>query len=213
MKLSNDFPVFLHSLLKARKIEVARSKTKERLVVRFSKESSDTFSNLTVAVNSVRIIFVKPKDLIFVLTFLKKNSNAQYRLLTAISAVDYPYRKKRFEVVYELLSIRFNHRIRVKTFVDDVTPLVSSSSVFPGSTWWEREIWDLFGVFFEENDEIKRILTDYGFEGHPLRKDFPLSGYIESRYDDNLKRVVCEPLEHAQEFRNFDFISNWSSRN
>lgn len=112
-----------------------------------------------------------------------------------------------------MLSVRFNHRIRVKTFVDDVTPLVSSSSVFPGSTWWEREIWDLFGVFFEENDEIKRILTDYGFEGHPLRKDFPLSGYIESRYDDNLKRVVCEPLEHAQEFRNFDFISNWSSRN
>ena len=195
----NDFPIFLHPLLKTKKIEVARSRSKESLF-------TDSSTNLPVALNSIRIIFVKPKDLIFVLTFLKKNSNAQYRLLTAISGIDYPYRKKRFEVVYELLSVRFNHRIRVKTFVDDVTPLISSASVFPASTWWEREIWDLFGVFFEENDEIKRILTDYGFEGHPLRKDFPLSGYVESRYDDNLKRVVCEPLEHAQEFRNFDFI-------
>jgi NADH dehydrogenase (ubiquinone) Fe-S protein 3 len=138
------------------------------------------------------------------------HNNAQYNLLTAVSGVDYPYRKKRFEVVYELLSIRFNSRIRVKTFVDEITPLKSMAFVFPAATWWEREVWDLFGVFFEGNDEIKRILTDYGFEGHPLRKNFPLSGFIESRYSDKLKRVVCEPIEHAQEFRTFDFSSGWS---
>jgi NADH dehydrogenase (ubiquinone) Fe-S protein 3 len=108
------------------------------------------------------------------------------------------------------LSIKFNSRIRVKTFVDELTPLESSVSVFPGATWWEREVWDMFGVFFDKNSEIKRILTDYGFEGHPLRKDFPLSGYVESRYDDSTKRVVCEPLENAQEFRSFDFSSGWS---
>lgn len=157
------------------------------------------------------VISVKPKDLLFVLNFLKYNSNLQYKMLTAISGIDFPYRKKRFEVVYELLSLRFNSRLRVKTFVDEVTPLTSSVSVFSCSTWWEREIWDLLGVFFEDNDEIKRLLTDYDFEGHPLRKDFPLSGYVESRYNDKLKRVVCEPLEHAQEFRSFDFSSGWSN--
>jgi len=157
------------------------------------------------------VITVKPEDLIFVLKFLKFHSNTQFNLLTAVSGVDYPFRKRRFEVTYELLSIHFNSRIRVKTFVDEITPLQSAVCVFPAATWWEREIWDLFGVFFLKNDEIKRILTDYGFEGHPLRKDFPLSGYVESRYDDKLKRVVCEPLEHAQEFRSFDFTSGWSS--
>jgi len=157
------------------------------------------------------VIIVKPKDLFFILAFLKLHSNTQFNILTAISGVDYPFRKRRFEVIYELLSIHFNNRIRVKTFVDEITYLPSIFRVFPASTWWEREIWDLFGVFFSQNDEIKRILTDYGFEGHPLRKDFPLSGYVESRYNDSLKRVVCEPLEHSQEFRTFDFNSGWSS--
>lgn len=150
--------------------------------------------------NETLVITVKPEDLLFTLKVLKFNTNLQYTLLTAISGVDYPYRNRRFEVIYELLSVRWNSRIRVKTFVDETTPLVSAVSIFPAATWWEREIWDLFGVFFEQNDEIKRILTDYGFEGHPLRKDFPLSGYVESRYDDKLKRVVCEPLEHAKNF-------------
>jgi len=158
------------------------------------------------------VISVKPEDLLFTLKLLKFHTNTQYSLLTAVSGVDYPYRKRRFEIVYELLSIRFNSRIRVKTFVDEITPLTSAVSVFSAATWWEREIWDLFGVFFEYNDEIKRILTDYGFEGHPLRKDFPLSGYVESRYDEKTKRVVCEPLEHAQEFRSFDFTSGWSAQ-
>jgi NADH dehydrogenase (ubiquinone) Fe-S protein 3 len=157
------------------------------------------------------IISVKPENLLFVLKSLKLHTNTQYSLLTAVSGVDYPFRKRRFEVVYDLLSVKFNSRIRVKTFVDEVTPLTSAVSVFLAATWWEREVWDLYGVFFFQNEEIKRILTDYGFEGHPLRKDFPLSGYVESRYDDRLKRVVCEPLEHAQEFRSFDFTSGWSS--
>jgi len=156
------------------------------------------------------IVTVKPKNLYFVLSVLKLNNNTQYTLLTAISGVDYTYRKKRFEISYELLSIRFNSRIRIKTFVEEITSLKSMAFVFSAATWWEREIWDLFGVFFEQNDEIKRILTDYGFEGHPLRKDFPVSGFVESRYNDKLKRVLCEPLEHAQEFRSFDFASGWS---
>jgi NADH dehydrogenase (ubiquinone) Fe-S protein 3 len=156
------------------------------------------------------VISVRPEDLAFTLKTLKIHTNTQYTVLSSISGVDYPERFCRFEVFYDLLSVKFNSRIRVKTFVDEITPLESSVSVYPCATWWEREVWDMFGVFFDKNSEIKRILTDYGFEGHPLRKDFPLSGYVESRYDDSLKRVVCEPLENAQEFRSFDFSSGWS---
>jgi NADH dehydrogenase (ubiquinone) Fe-S protein 3 len=156
------------------------------------------------------VISVKPEDLAFTLKTLKIHTNTQYTVLSSISGVDYPERSRRFEVSYDLLSVKFNSRIRVKTFVDEITPLESAVSVYPCATWWEREVWDMFGVFFDKNSEIKRILTDYGFEGHPLRKDFPLSGYVESRYDDSLKRVVCEPLENAQEFRSFDFSSGWS---
>lgn len=156
-------------------------------------------------------LVIKPENLILVLKFLKCHSNFQFNLFTAASGVDYPFRKRRFEVVYELLSVSFNYRIRIKTFVDEISPLTSAVSIFPAASWWEREIWDLFGVFFTQNDEIKRILTDYGFEGHPLRKDFPLSGYVESRYNDKLKRVICESIDHSQEFRSFDFTSSWSS--
>ncbi len=159
--------------------------------------------------NTLNIV-VDSKDLFFVLTVLNLHSTLQYKVLTSITGVDYPDRKKRFEVIYELLSIRYNSRIRVKTLVNEVTPLKSVHSIFPAATWWEREIWDLFGVFFDSNHEIKRILTDYGFDGHPLRKDFPLSGYVESRYNDKIKRIVSEPLEHAQHFRFFDFSSGWS---
>jgi NADH dehydrogenase (ubiquinone) Fe-S protein 3 len=156
------------------------------------------------------VISVRPEDLAFTLKALKIHTNTQYTVLSSISGVDYPERSRRFEVSYDLLSVKFNSRIRVKTFIDEITPLESVVSVYPCATWWEREVWDMFGVFFDKNSEIKRILTDYGFEGHPLRKDFPLSGFVESRYDDSLKRVVCEPLENAQEFRSFDFSSGWS---
>jgi len=160
---------------------------------------------------STLVLFTKPEDLFLVLKFLKLHTQTQYTVLSSISGVDYPHRKRRFEVVYDLLSVKFNARIRVKTFVDELIVLSSVHEIFPAATWWEREIWDLFGVFFEDNQSLKRILTDYGFEGHPLRKDFPLSGYVESRYDEKTKRVVCEPIEHAQEFRTFDFTSGWSA--
>lgn len=160
--------------------------------------------------NTLNLV-VDSKDLFFVLSVLNLHSTLQYKVLSSITGVDYPDRKKRFELIYELLSVRYNSRIRVKTLVNEVTPVKSIYSLFPASTWWEREIWDLFGVFFDSNHEIKRILTDYGFDGHPLRKDFPLSGYVESRYNDKIKRIVSEPLEHAQHFRSFDFSSGWSS--
>lgn len=156
------------------------------------------------------ILTVNPKDLIGVMTFLKHNFLCQLKCLTAISGTDYPERENRFEVSYELLSIFHNRRIRVKSFVNEVTPLTSTTSLFPASNWWEREVWDLFGIFFKDHPDLRRILTDYGFQGHPLRKDFPLSGYVEVAYDEKLKRVISQPLELTQEFRSFDFRSPWS---
>ncbi|XP_036181810.1 NADH dehydrogenase [ubiquinone] iron-sulfur protein 3, mitochondrial isoform X2 [Myotis myotis] len=115
------------------------------------------------------------------------------------------------QIVYNLLSLRFNSRIRVKTYTDELTPIESSVSVHKAANWYEREIWDMFGVFFANHPDLRRILTDYGFEGHPFRKDFPLSGYVELRYDDEVKRVVAEPVELAQEFRKFDLNSPWEA--
>ena len=143
------------------------------------------------------------------LTFLKNHTNTQFKMLIDITAVDYPSRSSRFEVVYQLLSIHYNARIRVKTNVDELTPIESVSSLFPSANWFERETWDMFGICFLHHPDLRRILTDYGFEGHPLRKDFPVSGYIEFRYDDSKKRVISEPLELSQEFRYFDFASPW----
>jgi len=141
------------------------------------------------------------------LTFLKNHTNTQFKMLIDITAVDYPSRSSRFEVVYQLLSIHYNARIRVKTNVDELTPIESVSSLFPSANWFERETWDMFGICFLNHPDLRRILTDYGFEGHPLRKDFPVSGYVEFRYDDSKKRVISEPVELAQEFRYFDFAS------
>ena len=143
------------------------------------------------------------------LTFLKNHTNTQFKMLIDITAVDYPSRSSRFEVVYQLLSIHYNARIRVKTNVDELTPIESVSSLFPSANWFERETWDMFGICFLNHPDLRRILTDYGFEGHPLRKDFPVSGYVEFRYDNSKKRVISEPVELAQEFRYFDFASPW----
>jgi NADH dehydrogenase (ubiquinone) Fe-S protein 3 len=144
--------------------------------------------------------------------FLKNNVCCQYKVLSSISGTDFPQKFARFEISYDLLSLRFNNRIRVKTQVDEVTSLESSTPLFKCADWYEREIWDLFGVFFANHSDLRRILTDYGFEGHPLRKDFPLTGYVEVRYDEAIKRVVCEPVELSQEFRQFDFASPWEQR-
>lgn len=155
------------------------------------------------------IFYVYPQYLIPFLDFLKNHFNTQYKICIDITAVDYPSRRARFEVVYNLLSVQYNTRIRVKTCIDELTSLESSTAIFPSSAWYEREVWDLFGIFFHNHPDLRRLLSDYGFQGHPLRKDFPLSGYIEVRYDDSEKRVVTESIEIAQEFRYFDFESPW----
>ncbi|XP_046684896.1 NADH dehydrogenase [ubiquinone] iron-sulfur protein 3, mitochondrial [Homalodisca vitripennis] len=154
-------------------------------------------------------VLIAPEGVIPVLQFLKDNHNAQFTNIVDIAGMDVPSRAYRFEVIYNLLSLRYNSRIRVKTYTDELTPLDSSCEVFKGSNWYEREIWDMYGVFFQNHPDLRRILTDYGFEGHPFRKDFPLSGYVEVRYDDEKKRVVVEPLELAQEFRKFELSSPW----
>ncbi|KAL4622912.1 NADH dehydrogenase ubiquinone iron-sulfur protein 3, mitochondrial isoform X1 [Arapaima gigas] len=154
-------------------------------------------------------VMIHPEGVIPVLTFLRDHTNAQFKNMVDLAAVDIPTRQNRFEIVYNLLSLRYNSRIRVKTYTDELTPVDSSVSVHQAANWYEREVWDLFGVFFANHPDLRRILTDYGFEGHPLRKDFPLSGYVEVRYDDEYKRVVAEPVELSQEFRKFDLNSPW----
>lgn len=143
------------------------------------------------------------------LTFLRDDTNCLFKMLVDVCGVDYPEREERFEVVYHLLSLKHNQRIRVKVSTDEDTPVPSVVGVFSTANWFEREVWDLYGVFFSDHPDLRRILTDYGFEGHPQRKDFPLTGYVEVRYDDEQKRVVYEPVKLTQEFRRFDFLSPW----
>ena len=144
-----------------------------------------------------------------VLKFLRDDINCQFKLLMDVCGVDYPERERRFEIVYNLLSLTHNLRIRIKVACNEETPVPTATGVFSSADWWEREVWDLFGVMFSGHPDLRRILTDYGFEGHPLRKDFPLTGYVEMRYDDEKKRVVYEPVKLTQEFRTFDFLSPW----
>jgi NADH-quinone oxidoreductase subunit C len=146
-----------------------------------------------------------------VMTFLRDDVNCQFKVLLDVCGVDYPDRDERFDVVYNLLSMTHNQRIRVKVRTDEKKPVPSVISVFSSANWWERETWDLLGIYFSDHPDLRRILTDYGFEGHPLRKDFPLSGYVEVRYDDEKKRVVYEPVKMAQDFRSFDFMSPWEA--
>jgi NADH/F420H2 dehydrogenase subunit C len=146
-----------------------------------------------------------------ILTILKNHFKYQFKVLTCISGVDYPENLYRFQLVYELLSIKYNSRIRVKVLVDELLPINSVEKVFSGASWWECEIWDMFGVFFLNHSNLTRLLTDYGFQGYPLRKDFPLSGFTESRYNVIKNRVVYENIELAQEYRTFDFSSPWEN--
>ena len=147
------------------------------------------------------------------LTFLRDDPKCQFEILIDICGVDFPAREKRFEVVYHLLSPRLNQRIRVKLSTDDATPVASVIGVFPAANWYEREAYDMFGILFSGHPDLRRLLTDYGFQGYPLRKDFPLTGYVETRYDDEKKRVVYEPVKLTQEFRSFDFESPWEAPN
>jgi len=146
-----------------------------------------------------------------ILTIFKNHFKYQFKVLTCISGVDYPENLYRFAIVYELLSIKYNSRIRLKVLVDELIPVNSVEKIFPAATWWECEIWDMFGVFFSNQYNLTRLLTDYGFQGYPLRKDFPLSGFTESRYNSIKSRVVYENLELAQEYRTFEYISPWEN--
>ena len=155
------------------------------------------------------IITARPSAIIKVLTWLRDDPGALFKVLVDICGADYPERETRFEVVYNLLSVKHNLRARVKVMTDEATPVPSVTGVYSSANWYERETWDLYGVFFSDHPDLRRILTDYGFEGHPLRKDFPLTGYVEVRYDEEQKRVVYEPVKLTQDFRTFDFLSPW----
>jgi NADH-quinone oxidoreductase subunit C len=159
------------------------------------------YGELTVTANAA--------DIVKVVTFLRDDPACQFVCIIDITAVDRPARERRFDVIYHFLSPRLNQRIRVKVATDEVTPVPSVISVFRGADWFERETYDLYGVLFTGHPDMRRILTDYGFEGHPLRKDFPLTGFVEVRYDDEQKRVVYDKVQLAQEFRSFDFLSPW----
>ncbi len=154
-------------------------------------------------------VFVKRESILKVVTTLRDDPKLAFTQVIDVTAVDYPQRPERFEVVYLLLSMSLNQRIRVKLTVGEETTVPSITSLFPCADWCEREVWDMYGVFFSDHPDLRRILTDYGFEGHPLRKDFPLTGFVEVRYDDQEKRVLYEPVRLNQEFRKFDFLSPW----
>ncbi len=154
-------------------------------------------------------VFGDAAQIVRIVKFLRDDPSCQFWCIIDVTAVDWPGRQKRFDVVYHLLSPKQNQRVRVKVQIDEITPVPSIVDVFPGANWFEREAYDLYGVFFTGHPDLRRLLTDYGFEGHPLRKDFPLTGYVEVYYDDEQKRVASRPVRLAQEFRNFDFLSPW----
>jgi len=158
------------------------------------------YGELTVRAEAQRIVEV--------LTLLRDSPDFQFQQLIDLCGADYPQREKRFDVVYHLLSMTMNRRVRVKVETDEETPVPSVTGVYPCADWFEREAFDMYGIFFEGHPDLRRILTDYGFHGHPLRKDFPMTGYVEVRYDDELKRVVYEPVKSV-EFRSWDFLSPW----
>ncbi|WP_041583234.1 NADH-quinone oxidoreductase subunit C [Bartonella australis] len=165
------------------------------------EESALAFGELTIVSRLDAILDV--------LAFVRDDPRCQFIAIIDISGVDYPCRDKRFDVSYQLLSPRQNLRLRVKVRTDENTPVASACSIYPGAEWYERETYDMYGVLFSGHPDLRRILTDYGFEGHPLRKDFPVTGFVECRYDNEAKRVIYEPVVLRQEMRDFDFLSPW----
>lgn len=155
------------------------------------------------------VVTVRREAIARVLMTLRDEPRASFKCFIDLCGVDYPERAERFEVVYFLLSLNHNQRIRVRVTTDEETPVPTVTGIFSGAGWFEREAWDLYGIAFAGHPDLRRILTDYGFEGHPLRKDFPLTGYVELRYDEQMKRVVYEPVKLTQDYRNFDYVSPW----
>ena len=173
---------------------------------------AESFSDTAISHEIIKdevILTVERESICQVLQFLRDDTECQFKMLVSLCGVDYPDRPKRFEVVYNLLSLTQNNRIRVKVEVGEEEFVPTATKVFSTAGWFEREAWDLYGIYFEGHPDLRRILTDYGFEGHPLRKDFPLTGHVELRYDEELRRVVYEPVHLTQDFRNFDYLSPW----
>tara|TARA_B100000953_G_scaffold269025_1_gene238574 strand:- start:670 stop:1293 length:624 start_codon:yes stop_codon:yes gene_type:complete len=183
----------------------------DRLYVHLSSHIEET-NSLQIADDEI-VISSAATSLLRLIQFLKEDQNCKFNILIDICGVDYPEKDKRFEIVYHFLSLSVNRRIRVKLMTDEGTKVPSIVDLFPSAGWYEREVYDLFGVIFSGNTDLRRLLTDYGFKGHPLRKDFPLTGYVEVRYDEEQKRVIYEPVKLTQEFRNFDFVSPWEGMN
>lgn len=177
-----------------------------------SSKLLDSDHNVMIA-NDELTINVAREQILPVLKMLRDDPQCKFSCIIDICGVDYPARQNRFDVVYHLLSLTQNMRIRVKIETDETEPVPSAVGVFPGALWLEREAYDLYGIIFEGHPDLRRLLTDYGFQGHPLRKDFPTTGYVEVRYDDTQKRVVYEPVKLPQEFRSFDFESPWEGTN
>ena len=177
------------------------------------EELGNHIAQATGATASVRLgelmLETRGEKLIALLTFLRDDPKCLFKQLVDVCGVDWPDRPKRFDVVYNLLSLKNNQRIRIKVATDEATPVPSVASVYSSAGWFEREAYDLYGILFTGHPELRRLLTDYGFDGYPMRKDFPLTGFVEVRYDDEQKRVVYEPVRLNQEFRNFDFLSPW----
>lgn len=170
--------------------------------------NSDTVIDYKVAYNELTVN-AKRDDIVKLMTFLRDDPTCKFVQLSTVCGVDYPEREERFEVVYHLLSLHNNQRMRVKIRTDEETTIPSVTGVYPSANWYERETWDMYGIMFDGHPDLRRLLSDYGFQGHPLRKDFPLTGYVEVRYSEEEKRVVYEPVKLAQEFRTFDFMSPW----
>lgn len=164
--------------------------------------------NSEIRLNELSITVIRP-SISKVLKFIRDDPNCQFKQLLDICGVDFPELPERFCIVYNLLSLVHNQRIRIKIWTSEEEPIKSVVNLFNSANWYEREIWDLFGVYFSDHPDLRRLLSDYGFEGHPLRKDFPLTGYVELRYDNERKKVVYEPVRLVQEFRDFDFLSPW----
>ncbi len=180
----------------------------EALGQHIASSLGEAITGFAVAYGELTVV-ARGEDIVPVVTFLRDDPQCRFVCFISICGADYPGRERRFDVVYHFLSPFQNRRIRVKVEADDVTPVPSIVSLWPGANWYERETYDLYGVLFSGHPDLRRILTDYGFEGHPLRKDFPLTGFVEVRYDDAQGRVVYEPVKLPQEFRNFDFLSPW----
>jgi len=187
---------------------VATSDKLNTLGEKIAAELGEAVKSFAVAFGELSVN-VQSDAIVRVLTYLRDDPNYRFVCFIDISGVDYPEREHRFDLVYHLLSPYRNLRVRVKIETDERTPIPSVIGVFPGANWYEREAFDLFGILFSDHPDLRRILTDYGFSGHPLRKDFPLTGHVEVRYDDEQKRVVYDKVKLTQEFRNFDYLSPW----